>query len=138
MGAAIVPSKPDESLAVERIKANEMPPGNKKLSERGTAARSSNGSGKERGPLVPSRSLCADSHWTDEERGFWSLRQVKRPPLAVRDSQLVRTPIDAFLLAELEQRGASFSPAADQARSFAGCRSISSACPLRLSESPSS
>ncbi len=46
---------------------------------------------------------------------WWSLRPVRRPPVpAVRDRALVRTPIDAFLLAKLEDKGLSFAPEADR------------------------
>ena len=51
----------------------------------------------------------------DEDRKFWSFQPPKRPPLPrVRNQQMVRTPIDAFLLKKLESKGLSFSPEADR------------------------
>lgn len=47
----------------------------------------------------------------DLARNFWSFRPVKRPEVpAVSDLEFVRTPIDAFVLAKLEEAG--LSPAA--------------------------
>src|SRR2546426_742244 len=47
---------------------------------------------------------------TEEERIFWSSRPVKRPPIPnVTHANLVRSPIDAFLLQQLENKGLSFA-----------------------------
>jgi hypothetical protein len=51
--------------------------------------------------------------FSDDERAHWSFRPVRRPPVPqVRSVERVRTPIDAFVLAKLEQRGLEFSPSA--------------------------
>ncbi len=45
----------------------------------------------------------------------WSFQQLQRPPLpAVRGREWVRNPIDAFILARLEQEGLAPSPEADK------------------------
>jgi hypothetical protein len=45
----------------------------------------------------------------------WALTSPVRPPVpVVRDSARVRTPVDAFLLAKLEQAGLTFAPPADK------------------------
>ncbi|HVS34464.1 MAG TPA: PSD1 and planctomycete cytochrome C domain-containing protein [Gemmataceae bacterium] len=50
---------------------------------------------------------------TDEQ--WWSLRPLTRPPVpSVRDTGWVRTPIDAFLLSAMEQKGLRSSPPADK------------------------
>ena len=50
----------------------------------------------------------ADSEW-------WAYRPLRRPAVPeVRDASWVRTPIDAFILAELERRGLSPAPPADR------------------------
>ena len=50
-----------------------------------------------------------------EERAHWSFQPVHRSPVPrVRPASRVRTPIDAFVLAKLEERGLGFSPPADR------------------------
>jgi cytochrome c553 len=47
--------------------------------------------------------------------GFWSLRPLARPPVpAVKRTEWVRTPIDAFVLAKLESQGMAPAPPADR------------------------
>jgi hypothetical protein len=46
-----------------------------------------------------------------EEAQHWAFQPVRRPGIPhVRHADLVRTPVDAFLLARLEEKGLSFSP----------------------------
>ena len=48
-------------------------------------------------------------------RSHWAFQPVKRPAVPdVRNSAWVRTPVDAFVLAELELRGIKPAPAADR------------------------
>ena len=50
---------------------------------------------------------------TEQDRKFWSFQPPVRPSIPeVRAQELVRTPVDAFLLARLEAGGLSFSPPA--------------------------
>ena len=52
---------------------------------------------------------------TAEDREFWSFRPLERlEPPKVKNHSRVRTPIDAFLLAKLEEKGLSFSPDAPE------------------------
>jgi hypothetical protein len=49
------------------------------------------------------------------DRQHWAFRLPSRPSIPqVRQTDRIRTPIDAFLLAQLEARGLTFSPAADR------------------------
>src|SRR5207247_1686188 len=49
-------------------------------------------------------------------RSFWSFRPVVRPEVPkVRRAEWVRNPIDAFVLAKLEEKGFSPAPPADKA-----------------------
>tara|TARA_R110002095_G_scaffold179502_1_gene156965 strand:+ start:3245 stop:6238 length:2994 start_codon:yes stop_codon:yes gene_type:complete len=48
---------------------------------------------------------------------WWSFQPLKQPvvpQLSAEDAKQIRTPIDAFLLAQLKKKGLSFSPAADR------------------------
>src|SRR5580704_356092 len=50
-----------------------------------------------------------------EERAHWSFQAVHRPPVPrVRAANRVETPVDAFVLVKLEERGLGFSPPADR------------------------
>lgn len=70
-------------------------------------------------PWAPSRialtalfvALCAPFLTVHGDNDFWSLREPVRPELpAVRDPNWIRTPIDAFILARLEQSDLRPSP----------------------------
>jgi hypothetical protein len=121
-GPAIVPGNAAESLLIERIKAGEMPPTEKKvpaekipLIEQWIAAGALTGR-DEPEQLPPGIDI------TPEERSFWSFRPIQRPDVprfAGAGSQptqtdIVRTPIDAFLLARLRASGLRFAPPADR------------------------
>ena len=123
-GPAVVAGKPDESLLLKRIRSQEMPPRRKLVSvsvkpmaedevQRITAWITA------RMPTVDER-LDKEDHSAnaladDEARSFWSFQPPRAvtPPRA-SDEHLTRTPIDAFVLRQLEQRQMSFSPEADR------------------------
>jgi hypothetical protein len=115
-GAALVPGKPEESLLVKRIRAGEMPPGKTKLAKHDielierwvdTGAATLRPEPK---ALPPGFSI------SPEEASHWAFQPVQRPPVpAIQRADLVRTPLDAFLLARLEEKGQSFGPAAEPA-----------------------
>ena len=122
-GPAIVPGKPDESLLIERVLSEEMPP----LKDQARASVRPVTSGeleKLRGWIAAGapfeeeepKSLDpqTDPLVNEEDRRFWSFqppRRVQVPEVGQRDGDL--TPIDAFLLRRLEEKGLSFAPAAE-------------------------
>ena len=112
-GPAVVAGKHADSLLWKRVTAGEMPPGEKKLSDkerRIIAAWIDAGAKTAR----PEPEAIADDDVTEEERSFWSFQPIRRASLPrVPQLDLVRTPIDAFLLARLEQDKLSFSNEAD-------------------------
>jgi hypothetical protein len=113
-GPAVTPGKPSESLLFHRVAASEMPPGKKKLS---TRERATLFKWIEQGAQTvrPEPQSSGAAEWTEEERQFWSFQPVRRPPLPKAQRQdLVRTPIDAFLLQALEQRNLTYSAIADR------------------------
>ncbi len=101
---AIAPGKPDDSGLVERIFLKDaddglMPPAksHKKL----TAAQKD----------VLKRWVTEGA----EYESHWSFIPPKKPTVpAVKDGKWVKTPIDAFVLAELEKRGLKPAPEADR------------------------
>jgi multidrug efflux pump subunit AcrA (membrane-fusion protein)/mono/diheme cytochrome c family protein len=111
-GAAIVPSKPEESLLVGYISGEqpEMPKKGPPLTkeEIGDIRQwIADGAKWPRDLLLQDRSL-ADRNW-------WSLQPLVRPELpklTPEDATRVRTPVDAFILAKLREKGLSLSPEA--------------------------
>jgi hypothetical protein len=113
-GPAIAPGAPDKSLLLHRLKAGEMPPGDKKvpadkiaLVERWIAA----------GALAlrdEPEKLPPGIDITPEERAFWFFQPLRRPePPRFSAADRVRTPVDAFVLARLREKGLSFNPDAE-------------------------
>jgi hypothetical protein len=114
-GPAIVPGKPEESYLLERLRAGEMPPGEKKVPPEQIAV-------VERWIAAGAATLRAEPprlppgiDITPEERAYWAFQPIHRPePPPCRAEDRARTPIDAFLLAKLRERGFSFAPEADR------------------------
>jgi mono/diheme cytochrome c family protein/mRNA-degrading endonuclease RelE of RelBE toxin-antitoxin system len=122
-GAAITPGKNKDSLLLERVRSGEMPPGDdKRLSQKDIdriSAWIAIGAPTE----YPEPENVGDGPiFTRAERSYWAFQPVKRPPVPeVRDRSRVLTPIDAFIIDELERRVATSpnNPAAQQAYQFA-------------------
>jgi hypothetical protein len=65
--------------------------------------------------FLPNISVCAGESADSKANGHWAYQPVCRPAVPpVRQTELVRNPIDAFLLSRLEQAGLTFSPAASK------------------------
>ena len=114
-GAAVVPGKHTESLLYQRVASGDMPPGSKVLSEQELATLAKwidSGAGT----LRPEpETLSQEGSFTEEERQHWSFRPIRKPPLlSVTRPELLRSPIDAFLLSRLESEGLSFANTADK------------------------
>ena len=102
---AIVPGKPDESKLVERIFAQSsddvMPP-------------------PESNKTLDAQQKAKLRQWVLEGAPYaahWAYVPFQRPPVPTpRRAEWVRNPVDAFILAAIEGRGAQPSPAAAPAR----------------------
>ena len=114
-GPAVLPAKAADSLLLNRVKAGEMPPGKRKLTkdeigvlERWIAA----------GATVnrdEPNELPVGFTPSPEELAHWSFQPITRPALPkVKAAAQVRSPIDRFLLANLEANGLAFGPEADR------------------------
>ncbi|QDT73548.1 PSD1 and planctomycete cytochrome C domain-containing protein [Lacipirellula limnantheis] len=114
-GPAITRGDHVGSLLYHRVVAGDMPPGEKKLTaaEIEVLARwIDQGANTDR---VEPASLPTGPVIGDDERSHWSFQPVRRPVVPeVRHPALVRSPIDAFLLAGLEVKGLSFGAEADR------------------------
>ncbi len=114
-GPAVVAGVPAKSHLLELVKSGEMPKGKGKLSEREiTTLEKWIAAGAK--TLRPEPEKLGPEHlFTDEDRAWWALQPVKRPAVpqvAEANRRLVRTPIDAFILRKLEDKGLTLSPEA--------------------------
>jgi hypothetical protein len=129
-GPAIELGKPEASLLLQRIKAGEMPPGPAKVSARELAVIEQWIAGGAKTAREEPAEIGKGSGITEEERSFWAFRPVRRPavPISNLKSQIsdlkseiinlkseLRTPVDAFVLAKLQERGLSLGADADKA-----------------------
>jgi hypothetical protein len=118
-GPAIVLGKPDESLLIQRIESGAMPPVKMQFDY---AVRPPSGAelGKLKqwiaggAPAAPP-TKTETSKITAEDKNFWAFQPPKHPQQPeVQHKDLVRNPIDAFLLEKLEGKNLTFAPAADR------------------------
>ncbi|WP_169975791.1 PSD1 and planctomycete cytochrome C domain-containing protein [Tautonia rosea] len=117
-GEAIVPGDLDGSFLWHRIDADEMPPGDAKLSseQKATIAAWIDAGAPTLRPEPEEIPPPGEMVLTQEDAGFWSFQPIQRPdvPVVEADASLVRTPLDAFLLDRLHDKGLSFGPEADR------------------------
>ena len=123
-GPAIFPGRPEESLLIKRIVSEEMPPPEWQLKFSVRPVTSAEleklrqwiAAGAPEGrEEVLKVDGGPDPLVREEDRKFWSFQPPKRPKVPeVKGEELVRTPIDAFLLEKLEEKGLSYSPEADR------------------------
>jgi hypothetical protein len=110
-GPVVVPAKREDSYLYDRVQSGEMPPGE---GQRLSAAQVELiGRWIDAGAPTrhPEPEDIAGFHITAEERDHWAWQPIMRPAVPlVKHADLVRTPIDAFLLAKLEAAEFSFSP----------------------------
>ncbi len=114
-GPALVASQPEASSLLARIKAEEMPPGEKKVPpeqidiiERwiATGAKTTN---------VEPEQLPPGIDITPQERAFWAFQPLRAAePPKFDTSDRVRTEIDAYILQKLRAKNLSFAPDADK------------------------
>lgn len=121
-GPAIVPGDAENSLLVQRVAKGLEPPrlGMYELSIRPVTPPELETLKRwidEGAQTPPPRPIIQNDGQlvTDADRQWWAFQPPKRPDIPkVENRQLVRTPIDAFLLARLEAKGLSFSREADR------------------------
>ena len=110
----MTPGKPEDSEMLSQIRDGEMPPKSKKLPDADIATIAQwIAQGAKTARPEPEQ---VPKYWiTEEERAFWAFQPIRRfdPPI-VKSLARVRNPIDAFLLAKLEEKGLGFNPEADR------------------------
>ncbi len=121
-GAGFVEGKPEESLLIQKIAADEMPPKDegrldekqKALLRRWVASGAKTVAEKE-APLDEAEQA---SRVSDEDRAFWAFQTPKKsavPKFEISNlKSQISNPIDAFLLAKLAEKGLAFNPEASK------------------------
>ncbi len=114
-GAAIVAGKPEKSLFFTKIRDGEMPKSEKKLTKAEIETiRQWIAAGAKTARPEP-KELGKEPYFTEDERSYWFFQPVRRPEVPkVRYEKLVRNPVDAFLLKQIEAQKLSFNPEADR------------------------
>jgi mono/diheme cytochrome c family protein len=110
-GEAIIAGKPDESLLVDYISGEkpEMPKGEPPLTAEQVAVIRSWIS---EGAVWPADVMLTDKR--ADSKDWWSLKPLPHPAVPQVESSWPRSPIDAFVLKTLVERGLSPSPEADR------------------------
>ncbi len=109
---AVVPGKPEESYLLDMVAGDEpqMPRGGDPLSAEQVDALHrwiADGAPWPTGVTLVAKTV-ADGPW-------WSLEPLTRPALPdITNTDRIRTPIDAFILAKLAEKGLSLRPEADR------------------------
>lgn len=119
-GPAIVPGKPADSLVVQRLTAGEMPPEGKGKPLSATELETIC-TWIEQGAKTARPEPDSPVPVLDAEKSFWSFQPLSTSPLPLGgggrrpgEGSSLRSPIDSFLLAELQKHNLTFSPAVDR------------------------
>src|SRR5207302_2356774 len=117
-GPVIAPGKPERSLMWKMIESDQMPQGGKLTTAEKQLIKSYIQYG--RFPQATAESEAAvqareAARISAEDRNWWSFRKPVKPAVpAVKNTSQVRTPIDAFVLSQLERKGWKMQPEADR------------------------
>ena len=111
----LVPGQPEKSELVQAIRRGDMPKKGKLLTETEVAiiekwvAQGAKTLKPEPLTLAPGPMI------SDEDREYWAFQPVKRPAVPKNvNAKQVRTPVDAFLLAKMADKGLALAPEADR------------------------
>ncbi|MDG3003542.1 PSD1 and planctomycete cytochrome C domain-containing protein [Paludisphaera mucosa] len=113
-GPALVVGNPDESYLLARIQDGEMPPGEKKVpADRIAVIAAWIAAGAPTLREEP-ESLPPGPVITAEDRAHWAFQPMRKPTPPAVEGGHARTPIDAFALAKLREKGLDLAPDADR------------------------
>jgi hypothetical protein len=124
-GPAIIPGNAAGSLLYRHVAAQEtpqMPLGGKLSAEEIAVLKSWIDGGADWDPSVtltseaaPSSAATTEKKFTEAQRNYWAFQKVVKPAVpSVKAKGWVRTPVDAFILAKLEEKNLKPNPPADK------------------------
>jgi len=113
-GPGFIAGKLDQSILLAKVRKGDMPPGKKKLSpaELGQIEKWLAAGARTKEPEP--ETLAGGFQITGADRAWWAFQPVKRPAPPQASANLVRTPIDNFVLAKLQEKQLTMSPQADK------------------------
>ena len=113
-GPAVKAGDASHSLLIQRMKSGEMPPGEKKVpADKIAVVEAWINAGAPALRDEPAQ-LPPGIDISPQDRAYWFYQPIQRnepPKFSTNDK--VRTPVDAFVLAKLRERGLTFNPDAD-------------------------
>lgn len=111
----LVPGQPSKSELVAVIRSGDMPKKGKQVSEEELAIIEQWIAQGAKTAKPEPMTLAAGAVISDDDRQYWAFQPVKRPlvPTSV-DLKKVRTPVDAFVLHKMGEKGLTFAPEADR------------------------
>jgi hypothetical protein len=115
-GPAIVPGEPEKSLLIKAVRYTDdnlqMPPKNQKLAAGQIADLEA---WIKMGAPDPRTLVSTAKANTNSASKHWAFQAIKQPALpAVKNKGWIQTPVDAFILAKLEEKKIRPSPPADK------------------------
>jgi hypothetical protein len=123
-GPAFVPGKPAESLMLKKIDSGAMPPKVRTIevsvkpippTETDVLTRWIAAGAPEAAVAPDVAAGRPDPLVSEKDRDFWAFRPPRRvSPPVVRHPERAGNPIDAFILAKLDERGLALAPEADK------------------------
>lgn len=114
-GAAFQDRQPEHSNLVQRMKSGEMPPSEKKVPPEKIALVEQWIRGGAPTVRAEPETLPAGLGITEDERSYWFFKPLLEPGMPkVVGAASIRNPIDAFVLARLQQKNLGFNPEASR------------------------
>jgi hypothetical protein len=121
-GPAVVPGNPDKSLLIKAVSYKsddlQMPPKGKKLSDQQIADLTQwvkMGAPDPRTGTAVAKGGAAGKGWINPEKAHWAFQPVKKPAVPdAKGNSWVVTPVDAFILAKLDEKGMKPNAAAEK------------------------
>ena len=109
-GPSIEAGSPEKSLLIEKVNSQEMPPGKKKLQKHEIELlKLWISTGAKTASIEPDE-IASGFMITENERNHWAFRKIKGPIIPqIKNTSLVKNPIDAFVLHKLESKGLTLS-----------------------------
>jgi hypothetical protein len=115
-GPAIIPGDPDHSLLIKAVHYTDpdlqMPPKGNQLPDTVVADLVA---WVKMGAPDPRTATVAQKAWADSSKTHWAWQRLTKPSIpAVQDVAWIKSPIDNFVLAKLEEKGLKPNPPADK------------------------
>ena len=117
-GPAIVPGDPEKSLLIKAVRYTDedlqMPPKNQKLSDQQIADLVAWVKMGAPDPRTP-KAAATNQYASALSRDHWSFKPIQNPTVPeFQDFPWIKTPVDAFIVAKLQEKGMQPNPIADK------------------------